>query len=82
MIEIKELHKQFGEHKVLDGLNLKIETGSTCVIIGRSGCGKSVLLKHIVGILKPDTGSVFVDNKEINKLPVALKKCPKSLTFP
>ncbi|MFA5276567.1 MAG: ABC transporter ATP-binding protein [Candidatus Omnitrophota bacterium] len=70
MIEIKELHKRFGEHKVLNGLNLKIETGSTCVIIGRSGCGKSVLLKHIVGILKPDQGSVFVDDKEINKLTV------------
>jgi len=68
MIEIKDLHKQFGEHKVLDGLNLKIEDGSTCVIIGRSGCGKSVLLKHIVGVLRPDRGSVFVDNKEINKL--------------
>ena len=69
MIEIKELHKQFGEHKVLNGLNLKIETGTTCVIIGRSGCGKSVLLKHIVGILKPDAGRVFVDDKEVSKLP-------------
>ena len=69
MIEIKELHKKFGDHKVLDGLNLKIETGSTCVIIGRSGCGKSVLFKHMVGILKPDAGSVFVDDKEISKLP-------------
>jgi len=68
MIEIKDLHKQFGEHKVLNGLNLKIETGSTCVIIGRSGCGKSVLLKHIVGILKPDKGRLFVDDKEINRL--------------
>ena len=69
MIEIKELHKKFGDHKVLDGLNLKIETGSTCVIIGRSGCGKSVLFKHMGGILKPDAGSVFVDDKEISKLP-------------
>ncbi|MGA2775678.1 MAG: ABC transporter ATP-binding protein [Candidatus Omnitrophota bacterium] len=68
MIEIKEVYKRFGEHKVLDGLNLRIETGSTCVIIGRSGCGKSVLLKHMVGILKPDKGNVFVDDKEINKL--------------
>ena len=68
MIEIKNLHKQFGEHKVLNGLNLKIEAGSTCVIIGRSGCGKSVLLKHIVGILKPDSGRIYVDDKEINRL--------------
>ena len=69
MIEIKELHKKFGDHKVLDGLNLKIETGSTCVIIGRSGCGKSVLFKHMVGRVKPDAGSVVVDDKEISKVP-------------
>lgn len=68
MIEIKKVVKAFNGHKVLKGLSLKIEKGSTCVIIGRSGCGKSVLLKHIVGILKPDSGQVFVDNKEINKL--------------
>ncbi len=68
MIEITGLHKTFNTHKVLDGLNLKIQTGSTCVIIGRSGCGKSVLLKHIVGILRPDQGSVFVEGKEVGKL--------------
>jgi phospholipid/cholesterol/gamma-HCH transport system ATP-binding protein len=68
MIDIVRLSKSFDAHKVLDNLNLKIETGSTCVIIGRSGCGKSVLLKHIVGILKPDSGEVFVDGKEVSKL--------------
>jgi len=68
MIDIVRLSKSFDAHKVLDNLNLKIETGSTCVIIGRSGCGKSVLLKHIVGILKPDSGEVFVDGKEVGKL--------------
>jgi len=68
MIEIDSLNKSFNNHKVLDRLSLKIEGGSTCVIIGRSGCGKSVLLKHIVGILKPDSGSVLVDNKNINSL--------------
>src|SRR3990167_1627352 len=68
MIEIKDLHKSFGEHKVLDGLNLKIEAGSTCVIIGRSGCGKSVLLKHIVGILKPEKGAIYIDGTDITKL--------------
>ncbi|MBI5144883.1 MAG: ABC transporter ATP-binding protein [Candidatus Omnitrophica bacterium] len=68
MIEIKDLSKSFGEHKVLDGLNLRIETGSTCVIIGRSGCGKSVLLKHIVGILRPERGEVFIDGQEITSL--------------
>ncbi|TBR16373.1 ATP-binding cassette domain-containing protein, partial [bacterium] len=68
VIEIKALEKHLSGHKVLDKLNLKIEKGKTCVIIGRSGCGKSVLLKHIVGIMKPDAGSVFVDGKEVNKL--------------
>jgi phospholipid/cholesterol/gamma-HCH transport system ATP-binding protein len=68
MIDIVKLNKYFDSHKVLDKLSLQIETGSTCVIIGRSGCGKSVLLKHIVGILSPDSGHVFVDGKEVNKL--------------
>lgn len=68
MIEILGVSKSFGEHKVLDQLSLKIDTGSTCVIIGRSGCGKSVLLKHIVGIIKPDKGTIFVDGKEVPKL--------------
>jgi len=69
MIDIKGITKYFGEHKVLDELSLKINTGSTCVIIGRSGCGKSVLLKHIVGILRPDKGKLFVDDKEVARLP-------------
>ena len=68
MIEIEGLTKSFNSHKVLDNLNLKIEKGSTCVIIGRSGCGKSVLLKHIVGILKPDSGKVWVDERDITDL--------------
>ncbi len=68
MIEIQGVTKCFGGHKVLDGLNLKINAGQTCVIIGRSGCGKSVLLKHIIGILKPDRGKVFVDDKEVTRL--------------
>jgi len=68
MIEIKGLTKSFNAHKVLDNLNLTIEKGQTKVVIGRSGCGKSVLLKHIVGILKPDSGHVFVDGRDIVKL--------------
>lgn len=68
MIDIKGLYKSFGQHKVLNNVNLKIEKGTTCVIIGRSGCGKSVLLKHIVGILKPDAGKVFVDGKDVTAL--------------
>lgn len=68
MIEIQGLSKSFNSHKVLDGLNLKIPRGETTVIIGRSGCGKSVLLKHIVGILKPDSGKVWVAEQEVGSL--------------
>ncbi|MCM8780323.1 MAG: ABC transporter ATP-binding protein [Candidatus Omnitrophica bacterium] len=68
MLEIINLNKSFNEHKVLDNVNLKIERGSTCVIIGRSGCGKSVLLKHIVGLLKPDSGKIFIDSKDVTNL--------------
>lgn len=65
MIKIQDLRKSFGEHQVLDNLNLVIEKGTTCVIIGRSGCGKSVLLKHIVRIIQPDSGKIFVDNRDV-----------------
>lgn len=68
MIEIKNLHKSFGSKKVLSGVDLNIHDGETIVIIGRSGCGKSVLLKHIVGLLSPDEGFVKVGGKIINEL--------------
>jgi len=68
MIEIIDLYKQFDDHQVLDGVNLKINTGETTVIIGRSGCGKSVLLKHIIGLLKPDSGKVLIDGRDVTKM--------------
>jgi len=68
MIEIKNLHKSFGSKKVLSGVDLTIHDGETIVIIGRSGCGKSVLLKHIVGLLSPDEGFVKVEGKIISEL--------------
>ena len=68
MIEINNLYKNFGSKKVLQGVNLTIEQGETIVIIGRSGCGKSVLIKHIVGLLSPDSGFVKVENKVVNDL--------------
>lgn len=68
MIRIKDLHKSFDEQKVLDGINLEIKDGETIAIIGRSGCGKSVLIKHIIGLLKPDSGSIEVDGKIVNEL--------------
>lgn len=68
MIEIINLCKSFGGHVVLDNLNLNIHDGETTVIIGRSGCGKSVLLKHIIGLLKPDSGQVLVDGKDVARM--------------
>lgn len=68
MIDTINLYKQFSGKEVLKGLNLTIETGVTQVIIGCSGCGKSVLLKHIIGILKPDSGQVIIDGKDITKM--------------
>jgi len=68
MIELVDVHKSFGAQKVLDGLNLRIEDGKTTVIIGKSGGGKSVLLKHIIGLLKPDSGKILVDGLDITTL--------------
>jgi phospholipid/cholesterol/gamma-HCH transport system ATP-binding protein len=68
MIEVKDLHKTLGDQKVLRGVNLQIHAGKTHVVLGRSGCGKSVLLKHLVGLLQPDSGQVFVDGEDIAKL--------------
>ncbi len=68
MIKIKDLYKSFGDKHVLNGVNLEIETGETIVIIGRSGEGKSVLIKHIVGLLTPDSGYVEVENQRVNDL--------------
>lgn len=68
MIEITELYKSFGDNNVLRGINLVINEGQTFAIIGRSGCGKSVLLKHIVGLLEPDSGTVKIEGQDISKL--------------
>jgi phospholipid/cholesterol/gamma-HCH transport system ATP-binding protein len=65
MIQIVDLHKSFGDNRVLQGLNLDIQKGETVVVIGQSGSGKSVLIKHIIGIVKPDKGEIFIDGTEI-----------------
>jgi len=65
VIEIKGIHKWFGTHHVLKGVDLTIKEGETIVIIGRSGCGKSVLLKHIMAILEPDEGDVRIDGQSM-----------------
>ncbi len=64
-IVFKDLHKSFGEHQVLKGINLSIAKGETIVVLGGSGAGKSVLLRHINGLLKPDKGRVIVDGEDI-----------------
>lgn len=67
MIKIVNLKKAFGENEVLKGVFLEVKNGETTVIIGNSGCGKSVMLKHIIGLLRPDEGSVIIDGVEISK---------------
>jgi len=68
MIKIVGLTKSFGTTAVLRGIDLEIETGETMVVIGQSGSGKSVLLKHLIGILKPDKGEIYIDGLEITSL--------------
>lgn len=65
---IEDLHKSFGDKKVLKGLNLKVENGSSVVIVGGSGVGKSVFLKTLIGLLKPDFGRVIIDSTDIFSL--------------
>jgi len=68
MIKFENVEKSFGENQVLRKLDLEIHKSETLVIIGQSGCGKSVLLKHIIGLLKPEGGRVIVDGVDINQI--------------
>lgn len=68
MIEIRGLHKSFGEQKVLQGVDLQVSMGQITVILGRSGAGKSVLLKHIIGLIRPDRGRIWVEKIDITRL--------------
>ena len=68
MIRLDDLWKAFGDKQVLAGLTLEVEDGETLVLIGYSGTGKSVVLKHIVGLLLPDRGEVFVDDRAVSTL--------------
>jgi len=71
MIEIKNLTKRFGAATVLDGVDLEIPTGDCMVVLGRSGSGKSVLLKNVIGLVRPDGGSIRVDGIEVAQLSYA-----------
>lgn len=67
-IELRGIKKFFGPKPVLRNVNFAIQEGESVVIIGRSGCGKSVMLKHMVGLIKPDRGQVFVDGEDVNAM--------------
>lgn len=69
MIELKNVHKKFGKQIVLNGVDFVVEKGQTVALLGPSGTGKSVLLKHIVGLLTPDSGEVIVDGLSVPDLP-------------
>ena len=68
MIDLTDLHKSFGPKRVLRGVTLSVERGESMVIIGGSGTGKSVLLKCILGLIKPDSGMIEVDGKDVTKV--------------
>jgi phospholipid/cholesterol/gamma-HCH transport system ATP-binding protein len=68
VIQVIDLWKSFGENHVLKGVTLTVPTGNTFVVLGGSGSGKTVLMKHVIGLLKPDRGKVIVDGVEISSL--------------
>lgn len=68
MIKVENLHKSFDGNKVLNGISFEVPKGTTTVVLGRSGTGKSVLLKCIVRLLEPDSGSVFIEGKNVFEL--------------
>jgi phospholipid/cholesterol/gamma-HCH transport system ATP-binding protein len=67
-IRVKDVTKSFGSQQVLKGIDLEVERGKITVIIGKSGGGKSVLMKHLIGLLKPDNGEIWIDGVEITRL--------------
>jgi phospholipid/cholesterol/gamma-HCH transport system ATP-binding protein len=82
MISIKGLKKRFGNKEILKGINLDIKEGETTVIFGLSGGGKSTIIKHIAGLLKPDDGAIFVDGVDITKVsPKILQEMRKNIGF-
>ena len=68
LVEIRDLHVQFGSQKVLRGINLTIPAGQTLALLGESGCGKTVLMKSIIGLVKPTKGKVIFDHEDLAQL--------------
>ena len=68
VLELKDLHKSFGDNHVLNGFNMTLRKGENLVIMGKSGSGKSVMIKCLVGLMEPDSGSITVMHKDITAL--------------
>jgi phospholipid/cholesterol/gamma-HCH transport system ATP-binding protein len=68
MIELRTVHKAFGKQVVLNGVDFEVREGETVALLGPSGTGKSVLLKHIIGLIRPDAGEIIVDGKDVDRL--------------
>ena len=68
MIELRNIHKRFGQQVVLDGVDFVVNEGETVALLGPSGTGKSVLLKHIIGLIRPDSGDIIVDDQDVCRL--------------
>ena len=68
MIELRNVHKRFGQQVVLDGVDFNVREGETVALLGPSGTGKSVLLKHIIGLIRPDSGTIIVDDRDVGRL--------------
>ena len=68
MIELRNIRKRFGQQVVLDGVNFNVREGETVALLGPSGTGKSVLLKHIIGLIRPDSGTIIVDDRDVGRL--------------
>lgn len=73
-IELKNVHKSFGKRKILSGMDLHVKKGETLVILGPSGTGKSVTLKHITGLLEPDAGDCFIFGESISRVSLNVKR--------
>jgi len=78
LIELENVFKKFGQKQILDGVNLNIYRGEVTTIIGKSGVGKSVLLKHIIGLLKPDSGRILFKGQPFSEMKKSARQVFKS----
>ena len=82
LIKVHDLHRSFDDQNVLNGIDLNVKSGETIAVLGQSGTGKSVLLKLLVRLLEPDSGSIWIDGKDITKLPAdELNEVRKKIGF-